>query len=81
MLFRSKNYTEIRKWVKINLDADVNALYNQFYELSSELMNTQNSAQLVLLLAKYQYQNAFAANAEINFLAFLVEVMKECQFL
>lgn len=77
---KEKNYTEARKWVRNNLDSDVNDLYNQFYEVSSEYMDTLNCAQLVLLLARYQYQNAFAANPEINFLAFLVEVMKECEF-
>ena len=80
-LLKDKNYTEIRKWVKNNLDTDTNALFTQFYEMSSELMNPVNSAQLVLLLSRYQYQNAFAANQEINFLAFLVEVMKDCEFL
>jgi DNA polymerase III delta prime subunit len=79
-LLKDRNYTEVRKWVKNNLDCDVNSLFTQFYELSSEVMNPLNSAQLVLLLARYQYQNAFSANPEINFLAFLVEVMKDCEF-
>jgi DNA polymerase III delta prime subunit len=79
-LMKEKNLTEIRKWVKNNMDTDVNYLYNQFYDVSAEVMDTLNCAQLVLHLAKYQYQNAFAANPEINFLAFLVEVMKDCEF-
>jgi DNA polymerase III delta prime subunit len=79
-LMKEKNLTEIRKWIKNNTDTDVNYLYNQFYDVSAEVMDTLNCAQLVLHLAKYQYQNAFAANAEINFLAFLVEVMKDCEF-
>jgi DNA polymerase III delta prime subunit len=77
---KTKDYTEIRKWVKNNLDTDPNILYNEFYNISSEIMPAQDSANLVLLLAKYQYQNAFAANVEINFLAFLVQVMMECEF-
>jgi DNA polymerase III delta prime subunit len=80
VLLKDKNYTEIRKWVKNNLDTDVNDLYNQFYEISSEICTKQTAPQLVLDLAKYQYQNAFAANPEINFLAFLVEVMMNCEF-
>jgi DNA polymerase III delta prime subunit len=79
-LMKEKNLTEIRKWIKNNTDTDVNYLYNQFYDVSAEVMDTLNCAQLVLHLAKYQYQNAFAANPEINFLAFLVEVMKDCEF-
>ena len=80
-LLKEKNYTDIRKWTKNNLDTDVNDLFTQFYELSADGMkDTINSAQMVLHLAKYQYQNAFVANPEINFLAFLVEVMKDCEF-
>ena len=80
VLLKDKNYTEIRKWVKNNLDTDVNDLYNQFYEVSGEICTKQTAPQLILDLAKYQYQNAFAANPEINFLAFLVEVMMNCEF-
>ena len=79
-LMRDQNFTEMRKWVKNNMDTDVNYLYNQFYDTSSEFMDLQNTAQLVLILAKYQYQNAFSANPEINFMAFLVEVMQNCEF-
>jgi hypothetical protein len=36
--------------------------------------------QLVLLLAEYQYKQAFVADSEINMVAFLTEVMVECEF-
>jgi hypothetical protein len=36
---------------------------------------------LVLHLAKYQYQNAFAADPEINLMACLTEIMADCEFL
>ena len=79
-LLKNQNYTEIRKWVRNNLDTDVNYLYNQFYEVSSDICSPRTAPVLVVSLAKYQYQNAFAANPEINFMAFLVEVMIECEF-
>jgi DNA polymerase III delta prime subunit len=77
---KEKNYTEVRKWVKNNLDTDVNELYTKFYEISSDICTKQTAPQLVLDVARYQYQNAFVANPEINFLAFLVEVMMNCEF-
>ena len=77
---KAQNYTEIRKWVKNNLDTDVNSLYNQFYEISSDICSNRTAPVLILHLAKFQYQNAFAANPEINFLAFLVQIMIECEF-
>lgn len=79
-LLKDKNYTEVCKWVKTNMDTDVNNLYNQFYEVSDEEFTKNGGAQLILHLARYQYQNAFSANTEINFLAFLIEVMKDCEF-
>jgi len=79
-LLKDQNYTEIRKWAKNNIDTDVNALYNQFYDISSEICTKNTAPVLVLNLAKYQYQNAFSANPEINFVAFLVEVMINCEF-
>lgn len=80
-LMKDKNFTEIRKWVKNNLDTDVNVLYTEFYEYCGELVTKSTIPDLVLILAKYQYQNAFAANAEINFSAFCAEVMVTCEFL
>ena len=76
-LLKDKNFTEVRKWVKNNIDTDVNYLYNQFYDSVSEFFNPKDIPALVTLIAKYQYQNAFAANAEINFSAFLAEILTE----
>lgn len=75
-----KNYTEVRKWVKNNIDSDVNVLYNEFYDTASQFFTPRCIPLLVTLIAKYQYQNAFAANTEINFAAFLAEAMVELEF-
>lgn len=79
-LMKEKNFSEIRKWTKNNIDTDVNVLYNEFYETASEYFTPRCIPALVMLLAKYQYQNSFSANVEINFTAFLVEVMLEMEF-
>ena len=79
-IMKDKNYTEVRKWVKNNIDTDVNSLYNEFYETASQFFSTKDIPLLVTLIAKYQYQNAFAANSEINFAAFLAEVMLDAEF-
>ena len=77
---KEKNFTECRKWVKNNLDTDVNALFNQFYELASEICEPADIPQLVVHTAEFQYKNAFAANPEINFSAFLAHIMGDCRF-
>lgn len=77
---KDKNYTEIRKWVKNNIDTDVDVLYNEFYSSASEYFTPRSIPLLVVTVAKYQYQNAFSANPEINFAAFCAEVMIETEF-
>lgn len=79
-MMKDKNYTEVRKWVKNNIDTDVNSLYTEFYENASQFFSPKSIPLLVTLIAKYQYQNAFAANSEINFAAFLAEVMIDAEF-
>lgn len=78
---KDKNLTEVRKWVKNNMDSDVSDLYTEFYESAYEYFEKSSVPILILEVATYQYQNAFVANQEINFVAFLLKVMQECEFL
>jgi len=77
---KDKNYTEMRKWVKMNIDIDQTTLFRKFYDSSKEYMTNDSIPALILILSKYQYQAAFAADAEINIMAFLTELMIECEF-
>ena len=78
---KTKNYTEVRKWIRNNLDTDVNVLYNQFYETCVKYISPRCIPSMVILIAKHQYQNAFSANPEINFAAFCAEAMIEMEFI
>jgi len=77
---KAKNFTEVRKWAKNNIDTDVNVLYNQFYDSAAQYFAKTSIPFLVMVIAKYQYQNAFSANPEINFVSFLAEAMVELEF-
>ena len=79
-LMKDKDFTEVRKWVKNNIDTDVNVLYNQFYDSASQYFTPDSVPMLVLHIATYQYQNAFSANPEINFAAFCAHVMLDLEF-
>jgi hypothetical protein len=79
VLMKDKNFTEVRKWVKNNIDSDVNMLYSVFYETAYDYFAPQYIPALVVLIGKYQYQNSFAANSEINFAAFCSEIMLELE--
>ncbi len=78
-LMKNKEFTAIRKWVN-DSDYEEIELYKKLYETATDYITTESIPQLVLLLAKYQYQSAFAADKQINLLAFLVEAMVELEF-
>lgn len=79
-LIKEKNFTEIRKWTAENVDNDANSLYRMLYDTADHFVVKSSIPQLVLILAKYQYQASFAADAELNLLACLTEIMVDVEF-
>jgi DNA polymerase III delta prime subunit len=79
-MMKAKNFSEVRKWVGKNSDADTVVLFRQLWESSSENMEPSSIPQLVLILADYQYKAAFVADQELNIMAALTEIMAQCKF-
>jgi replication factor C small subunit len=77
---KSKNFADARKWTTNNLDNDPSRIFRGIYEGLYEQLEANSVPQLVLILAKYQYQAAFVADHEINLIACLTEIMVECEF-
>lgn len=77
---KSKDFSSARKWVTNNLDNDNTVLFRKIYDIMQDNMKPQSIPQTVLTLAKYQYQSAFSADKEINFMAFLVELMVDVEW-
>lgn len=78
---KTKNFTEVRKWVAENSDIDSNVLYRQLYDiLPTKLKSTTSVASAIIVLAEYQYKEAFVANTEINRVAALATLMAECDW-
>lgn len=77
---KEKNFTEMRKWVGQNVDSDSSSLFRKFYDDASTLLKKDSIPPLVVLIARYQYQAAFVADHEINFMSFLTEVAAELEF-
>jgi uncharacterized OsmC-like protein len=74
---KEKNYTKAREWSAQNLDINVNYIFRKLYDTSLTYVKPNFVPALVLLIGKYQYQAAFVADQEVNFMAFLAEVMLE----
>ena len=76
---REKDFSSIRKWVAYG-EYDPNTVFRQIYDALYEIIKPQSIPQAVLILADYQYKQAFVADGEINLVACLVELMSNCDF-
>jgi DNA polymerase III delta prime subunit len=77
---KNKDFASCRKWVTSNLDSDPTTIFRKLYDTLYEVLEPNSVPQMVLILAKYQYQAAFVADHEINLIACLTEIMVECSF-
>ena len=79
-MMKTKNFTGIRHWVAENIDHDQNTIYRKLYDQSSQFLKPQTVPILVLTIAKYSYQAAFAADPEITMMACITEIMINTEF-
>ena len=77
---KTKNFTNVRRWVGENSDIDCSVLFRKFYDEASQHFKPQSIPQLILILADYQYKAAFVADPEINLAACFAEIMVQCEF-
>ena len=77
---KERNFTEVRKWVAKNADADTPVLFKELYDNASTFLEPNTILNLILILAEYQYKAAFVADHELNIMAALTEVMVQCKF-
>lgn len=79
-VLKERNFTEVRKWVAKNSDADTPVLFRELYDNASEYMEASTIPNLILVLADYQYKAAFVADQELNIMAAMTELMVQCKF-
>mgnify|MGYP006057281365 FL=1 len=77
---KAKDFEKVRKWCVNNLDSDAQILMRRIYDALYENFDNLSKAAAVPIVAKYQYNSTFVADQEINLLAFLTEIMVECEF-
>lgn len=78
---KEKDFTAARKWVSDNFDTDSSVLFRAIYDSASTYVEKSSVPALVLVLARYQYQDAFVADKELNLMACITELMVDCVFL
>ena len=77
---KNKDFKKMRQWVANNMDTDSSAIFRNVYDKMSDKLQPHSIPQLVLILADYQYKNAFVADHELNVVACMTEIMANVEF-
>lgn len=77
---KDKDFKGMRQWVVNNIDTEPQAIFRKIYDSMNEYIKPQSIPQLVLILADYQYKNAFVADHELNVVACMTEIMANVEF-
>ena len=77
---KTKNFTDIRKWVVDNSDRDMAHVFRKMYETLLDALQPSAIPQAVLILSDYQHKSAFSADQEINLAACCIMLASECTF-
>lgn len=77
---KSKDFKKMRGWVVNNQDVDSAAVFRGVYDRMQSHVKPASIPQLVLILADYQYKDAFVADHELNMVACMTEIMSAVDF-
>ena len=77
---KAKNFKSMRKWVVESMDIDTVAIFRGIYDNMYEYVEASSIPQLVVILADYQYKDAFVADHELNTVACMTEIMAKVDF-
>jgi len=77
---KDKDFKKMRAWVANNMDIDTPSIFRGLYDNMNDHVKPQAIPQLVLILAEYQYKDAFVADHELNTVACMTEIMANVEF-
>jgi DNA polymerase III delta prime subunit len=77
---KTKDFKKMRSWVVNNQDVDTATVFRSVYDRMQNYVKPQSIPQLVLILADYQYKDAFVADHELNMVACMTEIMSAVDF-
>ena len=77
---KNKDFKSMRQWVVNNIDTEPQVIFRKIYDSMNEYIVPQSIPQAVLILADYQYKNAFVADHELNVVACMTEIMANVEF-
>jgi DNA polymerase III delta prime subunit len=72
---KEKDFKAGRAWVVNNIDSEPAAIFRKIYDNMTEYANPDSIPNIVVILANYQYKDAFVADHELNLVACITELM------
>jgi DNA polymerase III delta prime subunit len=78
---KNKDFKKMRAWVVNNMDQDTTSIIRSLYDNMIQYVKPHSIPQLVLILADYQYKDAFVADHELNMVACMTEIMAAVEFI
>jgi DNA polymerase III delta prime subunit len=76
---KDKDFGAVRKWVATN-EVDSTTFFRKLYDNLYDFLKPHSIPQVILILADYQYKQAFVVDQEINIVACLIQIMAEGDF-
>lgn len=76
---KAKDFISVRKWVATSEVGSV-SLYRDLYDSLYDYVMPESIPGIILVLADYQYKQAFVSDHEINMVACLTEIMAGAEF-
>lgn len=76
---KEKDFSSLRKLIASG-NYDANVVFRQMYDALYDVLKPASIPQAVLIIADYQYKQAFVADSEINMVACMTELMANCEF-
>jgi DNA polymerase III delta prime subunit len=74
-ILEGKKWPELRRWVAENIDMGANIIFRAVFDRLDERLKKECLPEIIVLLARYDYQGQFCVDQEVNLLAALTEVM------
>lgn len=72
---KQKNLVKVRKHM-IDYNVDYDRIFTILFNSFVPMLESSQKAEIILLLADYQYKHSFVIDKEINFSACILEIMK-----
>ena len=72
---KDKDFKAGRAWVVNNIDCEPAAIFRKIYDNMTEHATPDSIPNIVVILANYQYKDAFVADHELNLVACITELM------